>query len=98
MPSSSEGYENIEPDLEPMRTRASSRDLDLDRIIAKIERSDRDQQGRGLKLLQPEQLTTRLPVLMVQVGVGNNSKSLLNQIQQIAYSLLRSRYITKKAQ
>ena len=42
-------------------------------------------------------MMTRLPVLMAQVRAGNNSKSLLNEIQQMAYSLLRSKHITKLA-
>lgn len=69
-------------------------DQDLEGAIADIQQ--RDQQGQGLRILQPKQLITRLPVLMAQVRAGNNSKSLLNEIQQIAYSLLRSRHITKK--
>ena len=88
-------YENIEPDLDKAtKTRASSRDPDLDAIVAEIWQ--RDQQGQGLRILQPKQLITRLPVLIAQVRAGNNSKSLLNEIQKIAYYLLQSRHITKK--
>ena len=38
----------------------------------------------------------RLPVGLVQVKVGNNSESLLNEIRQIVYSLYQSKQITKK--
>ena len=51
--------------------------------------------GRGIKIFQPKQLVTRLPILMAQLKAGNNSKSLVNEIKQIAYSLLRSKHITK---
>ena len=40
-------------------------------------------------------MMVRLPVLMAQVRAGNNSKTLLNEIKQMAYSLLRSKQITK---
>ena len=38
----------------------------------------------------------RLPIALAQVKAGNNSKSLLNEIRQIVYSLYRSKETTKK--
>ena len=38
----------------------------------------------------------RLPIAFAQVKTGNNSKSLLNEIKQIAYSFYYSKQITKK--
>ena len=38
----------------------------------------------------------RLPIALAQVGPGNNSKSLLNEIRQIIHSLYQSKEITKK--
>ena len=38
----------------------------------------------------------RLPIALAQVKTGYNSKSLLNQIRQIVYSLYQSKQITKK--
>ena len=38
----------------------------------------------------------RLPVALAQTKASNNSKSLLNEIRQIVYSLYRSKEITKK--
>ena len=38
----------------------------------------------------------RLPIALAQVKAGNNSKSLLNEIRQIIYSLYHSEEITKK--
>ena len=46
------------------------------------------QKGTGLKILTPNQ--------MLKIKAGNNSKSLLNEIRQIVYSLYRSKEITKK--
>ena len=52
--------------------------------------------GKGLKILTPKQMVQRLPIALAQVKAGNNSKSLLNEIRQIVYSLYKSRQITKK--
>ena len=55
-----------------------------------------EQEGKGLKILTPNQMLKRLPIALVQVKAGNNSESLLNEIRQIVYSLYRSKEITKK--
>ena len=47
--------------------------------------------GRGLKILTPKQMLQRLPIVLAQVKVGNNSESLLNEIRQIVYSLYQSK-------
>ena len=54
------------------------------------------QKGTGLKILTPNQMLKRLPIALAQIKAGNNSESLLNEIRQIAYSLYRSKEITKK--
>ena len=41
-------------------------------------------QGTGLKILTPKQILQRLPMALAQIKAGNNSKSLLNEIRQIA--------------
>ena len=58
--------------------------------------SKESQEGEGLKILTPNQMLKRLPIALAQVKAGNNSKSLLNEIRQIVYSLYRSKEITKK--
>ena len=62
-------------------------------IFHKLEES---QKGEGLKILTPNQMLKRLTIPLAQVKAGNNSESLLNEIRQIAYSLYRSKEITKK--
>ena len=62
-------------------------------IFQKLEES---QEGEGLKILTPIQMLKRLPIALAQIKAGNNSESLLNKIRQIAYSLYRSKEITKK--
>ena len=49
-----------------------------------------------LKILTPKQLLQRLPIVLTQVKVGNNSENLLNEIRQIVYSLYQPKEITKK--
>ena len=53
-----------------------------------------EQEGKGLKILTPNQMLKRLPIALVKPG--NNSDSLSNEIRQIAYSLYQSKEITKK--
>ena len=48
------------------------------------------QQGQGLKILTPQQMITRLPILLAQLKAGNNSQKLKNEIKQLLYSLYRS--------
>ena len=50
----------------------------------------------NLKVLSPKQMLQRLPIALAKVKAGDNSKSLLNQIRQIVYSLYQSKQITKK--
>ena len=52
--------------------------------------------GTGLKLLTPKQMIQRSPIALAQIKASNNSKSLLNEIRQIVYSLYQSKEITKK--
>ena len=52
--------------------------------------------GKRLKIFTTKQMLQRLPVALAQVKAGNNSKSLLNEIKRIVYSLYQSKQITKK--
>ena len=47
------------------------------------------QEGQGLKILTPEQMLSRLPILLAQLQAGNNSQKLKNEIRQYLYSLYR---------
>ena len=49
-----------------------------------------------LKILTSKQILQRLSIALSQVKAGNNSKSLLNEIRQVVYSLYQSKEITKK--
>ena len=51
----------------------------------------------ALKILTPNKLLTRLPILLAQIKAGNNSYKLKNEIRQILYLLYQDNKITKKS-
>ena len=51
-------------------------------------------EGKGLQILTPDQMLSRLPVTLAQLKAGNNSENLKNEIRQLMYSL----YISKNLQ
>ena len=57
--------------------------------------SSGSQSAKGLKILTPQQMFTRLPILLAQIKAGNNSQKLKNEIRQLLYSLYRSKQISK---
>ena len=65
-------------------------------VSIESQEDEESQEGKGLKILTPNQMLKRLPIALAQVKAGYNSKSLLNEIRQIIYSLYRSKEITKK--
>ena len=60
------------------------------------EFNKKNQQGKGLKILTPDQMLSRLPITLAQLKAGNNSQKLINEIRQLLYSLYRSKKLTKK--
>ena len=48
----------------------------------KEEPSKDAKKGRGLKTMTPNQLLTRLPILLAQKKAGNNSQKLNNEIRK----------------
>ena len=57
---------------------------------------ENETKGKGLKTLTSKQMIQRLPIAVAQVKAGNSSENLLNEIQQIIYSLYQSKEINKK--
>ena len=54
-----------------------------------------NQQGQGLKILTPQQMITRLPILLAQLKAENNSQKLKNEIIQLLHSVYRSKELSK---
>ena len=69
---------------------------DYGSMILEARELAKEQEGTGLKILTLNQMLKRLPTALAQIKADNNSESLLNEIRQIAYSLHRSKEITKK--
>ena len=51
---------------------------------------------KGLKILIPSKLLTWLPILLVQLKVGNNSYKLKNEIRKMLYIFYQHNKITKR--
>ena len=45
------------------------------------------QTGKGVKILTPDQMLSRLPITLAQLNAGNNSENLKNEIRPLLYSL-----------
>ena len=58
--------------------------------------NEQNQQGKGLKILTPNQMLSRLPITLAQLKAGNNSEKLKNEIRQLLYSLYCSKNMTKQ--
>ena len=55
-----------------------------------------NQEGKGIKILTPNQMLSRLPITLAQLKAGNNSEKLKNEIRQLLYSLYHSKNMTKQ--
>ena len=60
--------------------------IDIVELILYYNNND-DQQGKGLKILTPNQMLSRLPISLAQLKAENNSENLKNEIRQILHSL-----------
>ena len=72
-----------------------------DKILKIVEeildfKNKQNQIGKGLKILTPSQMLSRLPISLAQLKAGNNSENLKNEIRQLLYSLYRSKKLTKE--
>ena len=75
-----ENFVNAAKDiLDSVRWRDNIPDLESEESAA--ER--RNQPGRGLNILTPNQMLSRLPISLAQLKAGNNSEKLKNKIRQI---------------
>ena len=56
-------------------------------IVERILDFNKQQKGKGFKILTPKHMLQRLPIALTQVQTGNTSENLPNEIRQILYSL-----------
>ena len=67
----------------------------MDIVENVLEFNDQTQRLQGLKVLAPDQILSRLPIILAQFKAGNNSEKLKNEIRQLLYSLYGSKKLTK---
>ena len=48
-------------------------------------------EGKGLQILTPDQMLSRLPITLAQLKAQNNSEKLKNEIRPLLYSLYKSK-------
>ena len=56
-----------------------------------LELNQEKHSGKGLKILTPDQMLSRLAITLAQLKAANNSEKLENEIRQLLYSLYRSK-------
>ena len=69
----------------------------ISKIVEEILKFNKQtKEGKGLKILTPNQMLTRLPITLAQLKAGYNSEKLKNEIRELLYSLYRSKNMTKR--
>ena len=63
-------------------------------VVEKILDFNKQQKGKGIKIISSKQMLQRLPMRLPKAG--NTSEKLLNEIRQIIYSLHQEKEVTKK--
>ena len=64
--------------------------------VEKILKFNRqNQEGKGLRILTPDEMLSRLRIVLAQLKAENNSEKLKNEIRQLLYSFYRSEKLTK---
>ena len=93
------GLEDLEKEIKEM----SKEEIEIEKpynivkVVKKIlEINEINQRGKGLKILTPKQILSRLPITLAQLKAGNNYDKLKNEIRQLLYSLYRSKNMTKQ--
>ena len=64
--------------------------------MSDLESEESATEGKGLKILTPSHILSRLPIFLAQLTAGNNSEKLKNEIWQLLHSLYRSKKLTKR--
>ena len=66
-------------------------------IVEKSLYFNKQQKGKGLKILTPKQMLQRLPIALAHVKAGNTYEVSLNETREIIYYLYQEKQVTKKA-
>ena len=60
-----------------------------------IDFNKKIQTGKGVKILTPDEMLSRLAITLAQSNAENNSENLKNEIKQLLYSSYRSTKLTE---
>ena len=93
------GLKDLENEIKNMskRERKIKKPNNIVTVVKKIlDSNEHAQKGQGLKILTPNQMLNRLPIVLAQLQAGNNSNKLKNEIRQLLYSLYRSKNMTEQ--
>ena len=61
-----------------------------------LDFNKQNQIRKGLKILTPNQMLSRLPISLAQLKTGNNCEKLKNKIRQLLCSLYRSKKLMRQ--
>ena len=68
----------ISPDYKKSKKQPDT--INMPKLEDKESAAERkNQQGKGLKILTPDQMLSRLPITLAQLKSGNNSQKLINE-------------------
>ena len=93
------GLKDLEEEIKEMSEKERQIEMayNIVKVVKKIlEINKHNQEGKGFKILTPNQMLSRLPITLAQLKTGNNSEKLKNEIRQLLYSLYRSKNMTKQ--
>ena len=97
---SNSGLKDLEKEIKEMSKEEieTEKPYNIVKVVKNIfEANKKNQEGKGLKILTPNQMLSRLPIALAQLQAGNNSNKLLtNEIKQLLYSLYHSKNMTEQ--
>ena len=86
---------NINESFINLRNSINSKEIPENKNLKKVINIDekildfnKEQKGKGFKILTPKQMLQRIPIALAQIKAGNTSENLLNEIRQIIYSYI----------
>ena len=93
------GLKDLKEDIKVMSEKEKENEKP-DKVVKIVEEilkfNKQNQEGKGIKILTPNQMLSRLPISLAQLEAGNNSNKLKNEIRQLLYSLYCSENMTKQ--
>ena len=95
------GLKNFKEEIEDMSEKEKESEkpyktMNIVEEILEFDEQKQKQEGKGLKILTPSQMLSRLPISLAQLKAGINSEKVKNEIRQLLYFLYRSKKLTKQ--